>query len=125
MSGDSRQIGVRIEFDGCEEATFDPSSISNGCWDHKLARVATWCCGGVSSKLETRNTDEKEHIQHIIYVQNSSLAAMGHTNYPQNTSYFLRRTRAPQKKALLPAFGTMERHDFRNDRGSPALLIRR
>eukprot|EP00978_Attheya_sp_CCMP212_P013134 scaffold32880_cov28-Attheya_sp.AAC.1 len=36
----SRQIGLRIDFDGCEEATFDPSSISNGCWDQKLARVA-------------------------------------------------------------------------------------
>eukprot|EP00978_Attheya_sp_CCMP212_P020535 scaffold58917_cov62-Attheya_sp.AAC.6 len=36
----SSRIGLRIEFDGCEEATFDPSSVSNGCWDQKLARVA-------------------------------------------------------------------------------------
>ena len=49
MSGDSRQIGVRIEFDGCEEPTFDPSSISNGCWDQKLARAAAWC-GGLASR---------------------------------------------------------------------------
>eukprot|EP00978_Attheya_sp_CCMP212_P025085 scaffold80013_cov75-Attheya_sp.AAC.2 len=39
-------IGLRFEFDGYEKATFDPSSISNGCWDQKLARVAAWCGGG-------------------------------------------------------------------------------
>eukprot|EP00978_Attheya_sp_CCMP212_P026372 scaffold86595_cov61-Attheya_sp.AAC.2 len=42
----SRPIGLRFEFDGYEEANFDPSSISNGCWDQKLARVAAWCGGG-------------------------------------------------------------------------------
>eukprot|EP00978_Attheya_sp_CCMP212_P047193 scaffold421256_cov54-Attheya_sp.AAC.3 len=42
----SRPNGLRFEFDGYEEATFDPSSISNGCWDQKLAHVAAWCGGG-------------------------------------------------------------------------------
>eukprot|EP00978_Attheya_sp_CCMP212_P015148 scaffold38967_cov54-Attheya_sp.AAC.3 len=36
----SRPIGLRIEFDGYEGATFDPSSVSNRCWDQKIARVA-------------------------------------------------------------------------------------
>eukprot|EP00978_Attheya_sp_CCMP212_P017503 scaffold46664_cov63-Attheya_sp.AAC.4 len=31
----SRPIGLRFEFDGYEAATFDPSSVSNGCWDQK------------------------------------------------------------------------------------------
>eukprot|EP00978_Attheya_sp_CCMP212_P007649 scaffold17751_cov64-Attheya_sp.AAC.1 len=31
----SRPIHLRFEFDGYEEATFDPSSISNGCWDQR------------------------------------------------------------------------------------------
>eukprot|EP00978_Attheya_sp_CCMP212_P046730 scaffold408271_cov31-Attheya_sp.AAC.1 len=39
QAGSSR-IGLHIEFDGCEEATIDPSSVSNGCWDQKLACVA-------------------------------------------------------------------------------------
>jgi hypothetical protein len=58
-------------------------------------------------------------------VHDWGVAAGYGSHHPKNASYFLRRTRAPQKKALLPAFGTMERHDFRNDRGSPVLLIRR
>jgi hypothetical protein len=42
----SRPIGLLFELDGYEEATFDPSSISNGCWDQKLAHVPAWCGGG-------------------------------------------------------------------------------
>ena len=49
MYADSSRIGLHIELDGCEEATFDPSSISNGCWDQKLARAAAWC-GGLASR---------------------------------------------------------------------------
>ena len=41
----SRPIGLRFEFDGYEESTFDPTSVSNGCWDQKLARVAAWWHG--------------------------------------------------------------------------------
>eukprot|EP00978_Attheya_sp_CCMP212_P041945 scaffold247581_cov27-Attheya_sp.AAC.1 len=36
---DSSRKSLRIEFNGCEEATFDPSSVSNGCWDQKLAHI--------------------------------------------------------------------------------------
>eukprot|EP00978_Attheya_sp_CCMP212_P011778 scaffold29289_cov58-Attheya_sp.AAC.2 len=35
----SSRIDLRIEFDGCEEATFEPSSVSNRCWDQKLAHI--------------------------------------------------------------------------------------
>eukprot|EP00978_Attheya_sp_CCMP212_P017711 scaffold47535_cov62-Attheya_sp.AAC.3 len=45
---DSSRIGLHIELDGYEDATFDPSSISNRCWDQKSAHVVAWC-GGVSS----------------------------------------------------------------------------
>ena len=41
----SRPIGLRFEFDGYEESKFDPISVSNGCWDQKLARVAAWWHG--------------------------------------------------------------------------------
>eukprot|EP00978_Attheya_sp_CCMP212_P011150 scaffold27309_cov62-Attheya_sp.AAC.3 len=36
---DSSRKSLRIELDGYEEATFDPSSVSNGCWDQKLAHI--------------------------------------------------------------------------------------
>eukprot|EP00978_Attheya_sp_CCMP212_P031829 scaffold121818_cov32-Attheya_sp.AAC.2 len=36
----SSRIGLRFEFDGYEEATFVPSSVSNRCCDQKLACVA-------------------------------------------------------------------------------------
>jgi hypothetical protein len=36
---ESSRIGLRIEFDRYEEATFDPTSVSNGCWDQKLAHI--------------------------------------------------------------------------------------
>eukprot|EP00978_Attheya_sp_CCMP212_P006903 scaffold16103_cov62-Attheya_sp.AAC.1 len=52
IKNDSSQIGIRIECDECEEATIDPSSISNGCWDQKLAHVAAWC-GGVLAALSS------------------------------------------------------------------------
>eukprot|EP00978_Attheya_sp_CCMP212_P026156 scaffold85525_cov37-Attheya_sp.AAC.1 len=35
----SRRIDPRIEFDGYEEATFDPSFVSNGCWDQNITTV--------------------------------------------------------------------------------------
>eukprot|EP00978_Attheya_sp_CCMP212_P041408 scaffold237164_cov48-Attheya_sp.AAC.2 len=38
---DSSRIGLRIEFDGYEEATFDPSSVSNRCWDQKIRLPCT------------------------------------------------------------------------------------
>ena len=41
----SRPIGLRFEFDGYKESKFDPTSVSNGCWDQKLARVAAWWHG--------------------------------------------------------------------------------
>ena len=42
----SRPIGLLFELDGYEEATIDPNSIANGCWDQKLAHVPAWCGGG-------------------------------------------------------------------------------
>eukprot|EP00978_Attheya_sp_CCMP212_P025813 scaffold83836_cov69-Attheya_sp.AAC.2 len=32
----SRPIGLRFEFDRYEEATFDPSSVLNGCCDQRV-----------------------------------------------------------------------------------------
>jgi hypothetical protein len=32
-------MGLSIEFDGCGEANFDPSFISNGYWDEMLAHI--------------------------------------------------------------------------------------
>jgi hypothetical protein len=52
----SRPIGLRFEFDGYEESKFDPTSVSNGCWDQKLARVAAWCHGVVVQNFRNENT---------------------------------------------------------------------
>ena len=52
----SRPIGLRFEFDGYEESKFDPTSVSNGCWDQKLARVAAWCHGVVVQNFRNEST---------------------------------------------------------------------
>ena len=35
----SRPMSLRHELDAYKQATFDPSPVSNGCWDQKVARV--------------------------------------------------------------------------------------
>eukprot|EP00978_Attheya_sp_CCMP212_P037249 scaffold174248_cov28-Attheya_sp.AAC.3 len=50
----SRPIGPRFEFDEYEEATFDPSPVSNRCWDQKLARVGAWCGGSARDGPQPR-----------------------------------------------------------------------
>ena len=52
----SRPIGLIFEFDGYEESKFDPTSVSNGCWDQKLARVAAWWHGVVVQNFRNENT---------------------------------------------------------------------